>query len=298
MVTDAVAVDEVIKRKRVAAQRPNSADNLLGSLLLAQGVLTELDIQQILAAQQEADLRFGELALRLGLAEEHQIRRALALQYEYPYGSGPADVDPGLFMAGDPFGPRAEAVRALRSEVTLRLANTRIKTLAVISGRPNEGCSSIAANLAIAFAQTGERTLLIDANLRSPRQGDLFRMGTSPGLSSVLGGRISIKEAIVTVPAFAHLSSLCAGPSVPNPQELLGRVAFTYAMETLPASFDVVIVDTPPLLESADAQIIAARAGACILSTRRHATSLGDLARCKAKLDPSGALVLGVVVND
>ncbi len=270
MVTDAVAVDEVIKRKRVAAQRPNSADNLLGSLLLAQGVLTELDIQQILAAQQEADLRFGELALRLGLAEEHQIRRALALQYEYPYGSGPADVDPGLFMAGDPFGPRAEAVRALRSEVTLRLANTRIKTLA----------------------------LLIDANLRSPRQGDLFRMGTSPGLSSVLGGRISIKEAIVTVPAFAHLSSLCAGPSVPNPQELLGRVAFTYAMETLPASFDVVIVDTPPLLESADAQIIAARAGACILSTRRHATSLGDLARCKAKLDPSGALVLGVVVND
>jgi protein-tyrosine kinase len=299
MAVESAVMGKTTKRRNTAeAREAHPTENLLGSLLLADGVLTELNIQEVLSAQREHGQRFGEVAVRLGLAQEHHIRRALAVQYDYLYGIEAPEVDSELFMAHDPFGPRAEAIRALRSEVTLRLMNLQLKTLAVTAGRAQECGSIMAANLAIAFAQAGERTILIDATLRSPRQGVLFRQGPNPGLTSFLAARVSVKEAIFPVPGFENLSIMAAGPAVPNPQELLGRMAFAYAMETVPASYDVVIVDTPPLLAYADAQIIAARAGACVLSTRRNVTNLDDLARCRAKLEPSGALILGVVVND
>jgi protein-tyrosine kinase len=277
-------------------------DTLLGALLVAEGALSALDIDKVLVAQRKSGLRFGEAAQKLGLVKADHVQAALALQFGYPIvggnGAHRSALDPRLFMACDPFGAQAEAVRNLRSELMLRWFSDKRKLLAVIAPRTGTGCSSVAANLAIGCAQIGERTLLIDADLRFPRQGPLFGIADEAGLAAVLDDRIALKGAIARVPGFEHLSVLTAGPSVPNPQELLSRVHFAYAMETAPGGFDVVIVDTPPLLESADAQLIAARAGGCVLVTRRNVTRMDDIAQCKRRLQPTHATLLGMVINE
>jgi protein-tyrosine kinase len=299
MATELWAKDTVRRRKRSAdPPRGRPAEALIGALLVADGALSEIDVKRVLMAQQENGLRFGEVAQSLGLVQEHHIRAALAVQFNYPYTVGGRSLDARLFAALDPFGPQAEALRILRSELTLRWFNERLRSLAVVCARADTDCSSIAANLAVAFAQVGERTLLIDANLRSPRQAELFGINANAGLTGVLGGAVSLKDAISRVPTFETLSVLTAGPSVPNPQELLSRIPFAYTMETVPSAFDVVLVDTPPVLECADAQIIAGHAGGCVLVGRRHVTRLNDIAKCRRRLESSNSNLLGLVINE
>ena len=147
----------------------------------------------------------------------------------------------------------------------------------MLEARGGVESSRLAANLAIAFSQTGERTLLIDTNLRAPRQRELFGLADDEGLTQILGGRLSLADGLAGVQGFPHLSLLCAGAAVPNPQELLSRSSFADLMEVLPVSFDVVIATAPPLLECADAQLIAARCGGCLLVTERDSTRLADI---------------------
>jgi protein-tyrosine kinase len=291
---------EALGRHGRASDAPTSRkpEQLLGSLLVAEGALSEDDIERVLREQAKSRELFGVTARRLGLVRDEQIFRALAVQYEFPFRLGSRDLSPELFMAHDPYSSRAEAIRSLRSELLLRHLDDRRKVIAIVSARDGEGCSAVAANLAIAFAQAGERTLLIDANLRAPRQADLFRVADGLGLSSLLSGRAPLKQAMSHAESVDNLSMLCAGPIAPNPQELLGRVAFNYVMETLPAGYDAVVVDTPPLLRYADAQIISAGAGSCVISTRANETRLNELSACKAKLVPLGVDIVGIVVND
>ncbi|MET0497396.1 MAG: polysaccharide biosynthesis tyrosine autokinase [Steroidobacteraceae bacterium] len=273
---------------------------LIGELLLHEGTLTERDIARIVATQREGSMRFGEAGRSLGLLHEHDVTRVLARQFGYSYvvQGGDSKLAADVFSARDPFSARAEAIRGLRSQLALTWFNERRRSLAVVGSDPDAGSSIVAANLAIAFAQLGERTLLIDASLRSPNQQTLFGIAKADGLSSILAGRSSFKNALSSVEEFPQLSLLCAGPYVPNPQELLSRISFAYLMETVPASFDVVIVDAPPVLDFADAQIIAAKAGGCLLVARRHRTRLADLERSRSQLEASGSLLLGTVLND
>ena len=169
--------------------------------------------------------------------------------------------------------------------------------LAIISPGVAEGRSFIAANLAIVFSQLGERTLLIDANLRAPRQHDLFRLGHSAGLSGMLAGR-AIAEAVVRVPSLLGLSVLPAGVVPPNPQELLGRPAFIDTLQSISRDFDVIIIDTPAGEKYADAQTISVRAGAALMLSRNNRTSLKDVAQLSHSIQQSGATVIGSILND
>jgi chain length determinant protein tyrosine kinase EpsG len=251
-----------------------------------------------MTAQKNHPQRFGDAAVRLGLVTQDDIKRALSRQFEYPYlQPGDSGLSKDLFVAYDPNGAAAEALRGLRAQLMLRWFKDQSKTLAVLGARANTGASSLAANLAIVFAQLGERTLLIDANFREAKMHRLFGLDFSPpGLSTVLAGRGTLKDVMKKVAPFENLSLLCAGAPPPNPQELLGRVNFSYLMETAPSVFDVVIVDAPPVLGFADAQLVAARTGACILASRRNVTLVSDLEKAKAQLAPSGAALLGAVM--
>ena len=120
------------------------------------------------------------------------------------------------------------------------------QVLTVVGAERGEGRSYLAANLAIVFSQLGERTLLVDADLRTPRQHELFFLENKIGFSTVLSGR-SREEAIVRIPDLAGLCVLPAGPMPPNPLELLNRLNFDEFMIQVKASFDVVIIDTPAL---------------------------------------------------
>lgn len=270
----------------------------IGELLQRTGVLSEQDVRRVMRMQQERHLPFGEAALQLGLLSEQDIDRALSKQFDYPYVTpDQSNLDASLYAAYQPFDAPAESLRNLRSQLMLRWFTEPHRALVLVGTRAGAGCSTLAANLAISFAQLGERTLLIDANLRTPRQHRLFGLEMEHGLSGLLGGRHSIHNAAMSVSAFPQLSVLCAGHGVPNPQELLGRHTFAYFMETWPARFDVVIIDTPPALDYADAQLVTARAGAALLVTRRDQTRLTDIAKLKEQLQLSGAALLGAVVN-
>jgi chain length determinant protein tyrosine kinase EpsG len=203
-----------------------------------------------------------------------------------------------LVAVRDPFHPCAEELRALRTQLVIRWdrAGVRQRRLAIVSPGAAEGRSYLAANLAVAFAQLGERTLLVDADLRAPCQDRIFGVGDAVGLAALLAGRAG-REALVPLPEYGALALLPAGAPPHNPQELLSRPALGALLEDLRAEFDVVLLDTPPARTYADAQSVAFRAGHALVLARKHRTSLADAAAVVRQLGDAGASVVGTVCN-
>ncbi len=285
--------------QKAASAFSNSGGRSIGAILIDTGRLSAENAERIMRLQKEQGKRFGDVAIELGVLTEDDIRYALASQFDYPYlPPGDNSLSHELVAAYKPFSPVVEQLRALRSQLMLRWfdAEAEHKALAVISPGAGEGRSFIAANLAIVFSQLGERTLLIDADLRAPRQHELFKLGNSTGLSGLLAGRPSA-EAVVRVPSLLGLSVLPAGHVPPNPQELLGRAAFVETLYALGRDFDVIIIDTPAASDYADAQTIAARAGAGLMLARKNQSSIPDLVELTRSLQQSGATLVGSILN-
>ncbi len=272
----------------------------IGAILIDTGRLSAENAERILRLQKEQGKRFGDAAIELGLLNEDDIRFALASQFNYPYlQAGDNSLSHELIAAYQPFCPIVEQLRALRSQLMLRWfdSETQRKALAIVSPGHDEGRSFIAANLAIVFSQLGERTLLIDADLRAPRQHELFKLGNPAGLSGLLAGRANA-EAVVRIPSLLGLSVLPAGAIPPNPQELLGRAAYVETLLSIGRDFDVIIIDTPAASEFADAQTIAVRAGAALMLARKNQSSMPELAELASSLQQSGATLVGSVLNE
>lgn len=227
------------------------------------------------------------------------MRCAIAKQYGFPHllrGNG--GISDELVVAYEPFHPRAEELRALRTQLLIRWSSSRTsqRMLAVVSPGSGEGRSYVAANLAVVFSQLGQRTLLIDADLRAPRQHRIFNVADRIGLSSILAGRAD-SSAVVAVPEFGTLSLLPAGACPPNPQELLLRPAFAALLEELGAAFDVILFDTPPGRLYADAQSLAFRASNVMVLARKDHTRFADTASVIRELSDAGANIVGTVLN-
>ena len=271
-------------------------DTSMGALLRAAGKLGPDDVERVLRMQEENGIRFGEAAVRLGLAGTDDVRQALARQFSYPYlRPGEGGLSPRLLAAYDPFGPQVEALRAVRSQVLLRWFGRGRRALAIVGVTPEDEATLCAANLAIVFAQLGERTLLVDANLRAPRQQAAFGIEMRQGLSDLLAGRADL-DVIASVPAFPALSVLPAGTLPPNPQELLARDGFRHLNAALESRYDVVLYDVPPFETGVDAVPVAVRAGGALLVARRHVTRLAHLARAAGQLADAGCDVPGTVM--
>lgn len=277
-----------------------AVDSQIGRLLLNADLIKPEDIGRIVAAQQKENLRFGEMAIKLGLITQSALNQALASQFQLPFvPEGDSRFSPALYAAHRPGGPEAEALRTLRMQLVQRWLKDESKAVAVLGARAQTGVSTLIANLAIVFAQLGESTLVVDANFRDPKQHKFFGFDRSPaGLSEVLAGRASLKDVLKSAPPYEKLSVLCAGAPPPNPQELLGRVNFSYVVETAPALFDVVLIDAPPVLDHSDAQLVAMRTGASILVAQRQLTRTADIKRAKDQLLAVGTKVLGVALCD
>ena len=274
-------------------------DGRLGSILVENGKIDSRDIEPILEVQRVRGLRFGEAALSLRLITRDDLRGAVAKQYGLPYlAPGSENINSELVGAYEPFHPRAEEMRALRTQLLIRWSNAKVRQrmLAVVSPGSGEGRSYVAANLAVAFSQLGERTLLIDADLRKPRQHRIFNVPDRIGLSAVLSGR-GDRSAVVAVPHLGTLSLLTAGACPPNPQELLLRPALAALLGELRNEFDVILFDTPPASLYADAQSLAFRAGSAIVLARKDHTSIADTASTIRVLSDTGTRVVGTVFN-
>lgn len=248
----------------------------IGHLLLDMGKITDKDAERILKFQKEKSMRFGEAALALGFVTIEDINQALSYQFDYPYLTAEkSSFSADLVAAYDPFSKQVESLRSLRTQLMLRWFERGFKSLAISSAKNVDGANLLAANLAIVFSQLGERTLLIDANLRAPTQQKLFKLNNSKGLSEILAGRAST-DAIIRIPSLLNLSVLTSGATPPNPQELLNKDALSELLSHFQQQFDVIIIDTSPILESSDAQIVSKKVGGVLISTLKNETTLKD----------------------
>lgn len=273
-------------------------DSSIGGLLLEAGKLTPENAERVLRMQKELGIRFGEAAQRLGLITEADINQVLARQFDYPYLlQGESKYSPKLVAAFQPFSPQVEVLRAIRSQLMLRWFARGRKSLVVLGIDSDDGASLFAANLAVVFSQLGENTLLVDGNLRTPSQQDIFNLPGRQGLSDVLAGRAST-DLIAKVESFVSLSVLSAGTLPPNPQELLSRTSFGSLNSKLESQFDVVLYDVAPFAVGSDAQAIASKVGGVLLVARKNHTQMAQVAAMSEQMQNSGAEVVGAVLVD
>ncbi len=274
----------------------NSEQNI-GKMLLDSGQLKPQDAERVLEVQKQQGLRFGEAALKLKLISREDLEQALASQFSYPYlRNNEGDFSKELIAAYKPFSPKVEAMRAIRSQLMLRWFSSERRGLAIVSPGKGEGRSYAAANLAVVFSQLGERTLLIDADLRRPRQHSIFNINSNTGLSTVLAGR-GDSNGVTQLPAFQNLSILPAGASPPNPQELLSQSKFEALLEELYQDYEVILIDTPAGNISSDAEIISARVCGALMLGRKGKTRIADNKRLADQLDAVGTELVGTVLN-
>lgn len=275
----------------------------IGERLVREGKLDTTDLARITTHQEEHHVRFGDAAKALGLLSNTDLDVALAEQFGYPWKPGTGNVSPALYTLTEPFGPKAEALRALR--MRLHLAGVgradMHPTIAVLSPQDGDGRSTLAANLAVSFAEFGLRTLLVDADLRHPSQHTLFGApAAGPGLCSLLAGHSAEHGYISPLPGFGGLCVLPSGPVPPNATELLARPAFGHFLSRAREHFDLVIVDTAPAGVYSDALHAVTAAGAtsaAVIVARRDHTLVKGLEALTDTLTAVGVPTLGVVFN-
>lgn len=285
-------------KNNVTPLATESGDRRIGALLLAAGKLTPEQLERVLRAQKDDRRRFGQIAVDYDYVSESDVRQALAKQFEYPYlEPGQDGISEEVSVAYRPYGRDVEALRALRTQLKIRWFEgvSSGRALAIISPRHRDGRSYLAANLAVAFSQLGERTLLIDADMRRPRQHQLFQLPDSSGLSTILAGRDD-EGAIQRLPQLSNLSVLPAGPIPPNPVELLERSTFSRLLEHLRGDYDAILVDTPAAAEHSDAHTAALRCHAALMVVRKNVTRVAE-ARALADAVRSAEIV-GTVLNE
>jgi receptor protein-tyrosine kinase len=269
----------------------------IGRILVDMGKLKPRDLDRIFHYQREKGLRFGEAARRLKLVKDADVQYALSVQFSYPYlKPGQGTLGAELVAAHEPFHPQSETMRDLRTQLLLHWIDSERKVMVVASADPRDGRSYIAANLAVVFAQLGEKTLLIDADMRNPRQHRIFGLGNGPGLAQLLSGRVG-GEVAVQMPYFESLWVLPAGAAPPNPLELLSRAELPRLLERARQQFSLVIIDTPAASRGSDGKVIGARADGALVLARAHRTRVADLDSLCRGMKAGGTPVIGTVLN-
>jgi receptor protein-tyrosine kinase len=202
-----------------------------------------------------------------------------------------------LIIARDQAHPRCELLRRLRTELLLRTPERNgSKFFALLSPCAREGRSQLAAELAISFAQMGRKTLLVDADLRRPRQHELFDARNESGLAQALA--TDAAPSLHPVQGLPQLAVLTSGGQPGNPVELLHRPRFQRMVTDWQRGFDFVVLDTPPLSEFSDGLTIAVAASNVVVLGRAKATTFNALREMRRHLEPVQARIVGTVIND
>jgi capsular exopolysaccharide synthesis family protein len=190
----------------------------------------------------------------------------------------------------------SEAFRALRTNILFSAADGGPRSIVVTSTGPSEGKTMVAGNVAIGLAQTGQKVLLIDADMRRPRAHELFGIPVEPGLSNLLVAASKASD-VVQPSGVENLWIIPAGTAPPNPAELLGSRRFADLTHSLQEHFDCVIIDTPPVLAVTDAAVVAHRASGVLFVIAADSTSRQAAQTALDQLEHSRAKFLGAVLN-
>ena len=291
----------------------------LREALIAYCRLTPEAVEQIDETMRGTQLSFCDAAVHVGLVTEGEAAQAQSWVHAAISRRNSSIVETALRRHGstksiavrhslmgrpgnrlqaacDADNPHAEQLRALRTELLLLAEGGRdASCLAIISPCSHEGRSQLAAELAVAFSQLGQRTLLIDADLRRPTLHSLFGVEVQWGLAQSLA--FGEPPHLIGVEGLPFLTVLPSGPRVPNPLELLSGGRMESLLRHWRRDQAFIVIDTPPVSQYADALTIAAMVGQVVLVSRTQATPYKELKGLLQRLGPTHARVLGAVVN-
>ena len=273
-------------------------DQSIGDVLVRARKLTLKQVADVSTYQHQNNLRFGDAAVALGLINNDDVLWALSQQFHYPYALDAGQRNRAeLIVASDPFSAQAEAIRDLRSQLLMGVlgADQPRRALAIVSPDKGDGKTFFAANMAVALSQLGSRTLLVDADMRTPRQHQVFGVDSSSGLSGLLSGRTD--TAVTRTADLPSLFVLPVGTVPPNPLELVQGPTFRLLMQEFLKKFDHVLVDTPAAVHGADVRVIAATCGAVLAIGRQGKTSMKAMATLIESLSKGPSQLAGVVMN-
>lgn len=217
--------------------------------------------------------------------------------YDYGYsGSYGYGYGYGSYSDGSTNGKVHEAIKTLRSNIKFSGIDNPIKTIVITSSIPGEGKSTISHFLAIEMAKAGNKTLIVECDLRRPTQGNLFKVRPKKGLTKYLSGDCTLEEA-AAVTNTENLYFLDVDSKVVNPVEMLGSERFKKAMEEMREKFDIVIFDTLPLASFIEGALVAANADATIVVVRAGYTPQRAIVGSLDQLEKANANVIGTVLN-
>lgn len=190
-----------------------------------------------------------------------------------------------------------EQYRTIRSNIQFTSVDKELQTMVVTSSGPSEGKSTTSANLAVVFANSGKRVLLVDADLRKPTVALTFQIPNVRGLSNLLGDRTAGSKDYAQTTIIDNLWVMPSGPKPPNPSEMLGSKRMEEVIMELSQEFDLIIFDMPPVATVTDAQILAAKTDGTLLVVRERQTKKQNLVKAYDLLRIAKANILGVVYN-
>jgi capsular exopolysaccharide synthesis family protein len=208
----------------------------------------------------------------------------------------PTGRERSLFMESDTNSPQAEAIRILRTNIQFFSVDRPVNRVLVTSPFAGDGKTTVASNLAVGMAAVGSSVLLIETDLRKPVLNKMFGGPQSPGLSDVLSGQSSLSDAIRRT-RIPNLSIIVAGPTPPNPSELLGSERMADLINTVSDMVDIVILDTPPALPVTDAAVLAPHTDGVILVVRAGQTHAHKALDVTKNFERHDVRVLGVAIN-
>ncbi|MGB9975795.1 CpsD/CapB family tyrosine-protein kinase [Thermovenabulum sp.] len=201
-----------------------------------------------------------------------------------------------IYVLDDPKSVVSEAFRVFRTNLQFASIDKPLKKILITSSVPREGKSSVAANLAVTLASAEKSVLLIDADLRRPKQNKIFYIENHIGLSNFLAENIEL-DSVIQSTVIQNLYILPSGPVPPNPAEVLSSKKMKNFLEEVSQNYDYLIIDSPPVNSVADASILSTLVDGVILVTACHETEREALIVAKNQLEKVNARILGVVLN-
>ncbi|RXK63761.1 polysaccharide biosynthesis tyrosine autokinase [Stenotrophomonas sp. MA5] len=266
---------------------------LVGALLGAFLSIGLVLLRQVLNRGVEDPSQIEEI----GLPVYASIPVSPGQQSDSVRGKFRADGKLHLLAMKDPADLAIEAVRSLRTSLHFARLEAKNNIVLISGSSPNAGKTFVSSNLAAVIAQAGQRVLIIDADMRKGTLHKALGASQTPGLSDVLVGKAPLDTAIRTVQGLDNLSYISRGDVPPNPSELLMHRNFTELLEQVEKRFDLVIIDTPPILAVTDAAIIAHHAGTCLLVARFGLNQPKELALARKRFEQNNVQLKGAIFN-
>jgi len=202
-----------------------------------------------------------------------------------------------LITITNPRSPISESYRSLRTNIEFSSIDEKLQVLMVSSAGPGEGKSTTITNLAVTFAQSEKRVILIDADLRKPTAHHTFALSNRWGLSSVISQQSKLEE-VIQASDIPNLDVITSGAIPPNPAEMMNSKKMTSLLEQLRQMYDIILIDTPPLLAVTDAQIVSTKSDGVILVVDQGKVKRDIAGKAVKSLESVNARILGVVLNN